>query len=73
EEYVARGGFSAREREIFSLIIRGMSNAEIAGALYITESTVKFHVGNIFKKSGHPSRAILTADYKLGTQRKFTD
>lgn len=73
EEYVARFGFSAREREIFSLIIRGMSNAEIAGALYITESTVKFHVGNIFKKSGHPSRAILTADYKLGTRRKFTD
>lgn len=73
EEYVVRFGFSAREQEIFALIIRGMSNAEIAGALYITESTVKFHVGNIFKKSGHPSRAILIANYKLGAKHKLTD
>lgn len=55
-----------REREIFALIMRGMSNAEIAGALYITESTVKFHVGNIFKKTGLASRSELIADYKLG-------
>jgi DNA-binding CsgD family transcriptional regulator len=46
--------------------MRGMSNAEIAGALYITESTVKFHVGNIFKKTGLASRSELIADYKLG-------
>lgn len=65
-EYVSRFGLSAREREIFALIIRGMSNAEIAGALYITESTVKFHAGNIFKKTGLASRSELITDYKLG-------
>ena len=68
-EYSARFGFSAREQEILALIIRGMSNAEIAGTLYITESTVKFHIGNIFKKSGFTRRSELITDYKLGNVR----
>lgn len=65
-EYVNRFGLSAREQDIFSFIIQGMSNAEIANALYITESTVKFHAGNIFRKTGLGSRLELIADYKLG-------
>jgi DNA-binding CsgD family transcriptional regulator len=69
-EYVSRSGLSIREQEIFALILQGMSNAEIAGALYITESTVKFHVGHIFKKTGTTNRSELIADYKLGN--KFT-
>lgn len=64
-EYVNRFGLSAREQEIFNLIIQGMSNTEIANALYVTESTVKFHVGNIFKKTGLGSRLELIAEYKL--------
>lgn len=64
--YVSKNGLSTREREILTLILRGMSNLEIAGTLYITESTVKFHVGNIFKKIGCSSRLDLIADYKLG-------
>lgn len=64
-EYVNRFGLSAREQDIFSFIIQGMSNAEIANTLYITESTVKFHAGNIFKKTGLGSRLELIADYKL--------
>lgn len=68
-EYVNRFGLSGREQEIFSLIIQGMSNTEISNALYITESTVKFHVGNIFKKTGLGSRLALIADYKLGDKR----
>lgn len=67
-EYGGRFGLSAREQEIFSLIIRGMSNAEIASVLYITESTVKFHAGNIFRKTGLGSRSALTADFKLGNK-----
>jgi DNA-binding CsgD family transcriptional regulator/MFS family permease len=69
-EYVNRSGLSTREQEIFALVIQGMSNAEIAGALYITESTVKFHIGRIFKKTGITNRSGLIADYKLGN--KFT-
>ncbi|NLV36932.1 MAG: helix-turn-helix transcriptional regulator [Clostridiaceae bacterium] len=65
-EYTSRFGMSAREQEIFSFIIQGMSNTEIANALYITDSTVKFHVGNIFKKTGFKSRLDLIAHYRLG-------
>lgn len=73
EEYVSRFGLSAREREIFALIIQGMSNAEISGALYITESTVKFHVGHIFKKTGFSNRSGLITDYKLGNKLTIYD
>jgi DNA-binding CsgD family transcriptional regulator/MFS family permease len=68
-EYVSRFGLSAREQEIFSFIIQGMSNTEIANTLYITESTVKFHASNIFKKTGLGSRLALITDYKLGDKR----
>ena len=67
-EYAARFGLSSREQEIFCLVIQGMSNAEIAAALYITESTVKFHAGNIFKKTGLTNRSELITDFKLGNK-----
>jgi DNA-binding NarL/FixJ family response regulator len=39
-----------REREVFELIAQGLSNAEIADRLYLTEGTVKTHVSHIFEK-----------------------
>lgn len=39
-----------REREVLQLILSGKSNGEIAQALFISESTVKTHVRNIFSK-----------------------
>lgn len=41
---------TAREREVFELIARGLSNPEIAGSLYLSEATVKTHVGHILAK-----------------------
>ena len=41
---------SAREREIFRLVARGLSNAEIAKELHISETTVKTHVTHILQK-----------------------
>ncbi|HSI15224.1 MAG TPA: response regulator transcription factor [Chthoniobacter sp.] len=41
---------SVREIEVLGRIVKGLSNKEIAGQLFITEATVKLHVGNILNK-----------------------
>ena len=41
---------SAREQEVFHLIARGLSNAEIGQELYISETTVKTHITHILQK-----------------------
>jgi DNA-binding NarL/FixJ family response regulator len=46
----AFGQLSDRERAVFSLIARGLSNGEIARELYISETTVKTHVTHILQK-----------------------
>ena len=41
---------SERERDVFRLMARGLSNGEIAQELYISETTVKTHVTHILQK-----------------------
>ena len=48
-----------RERSIAELVARQLSNKEIASALQITESTVKFHLSNIFGKLGVRTRQLV--------------
>ena len=48
-----------REQEVLQLILSGKSNREIAGTLFISESTVKTHTRNIFSKYDVGSRAEL--------------
>jgi two-component system, NarL family, nitrate/nitrite response regulator NarL len=43
-------GLTPREQEILSLVAAGLSNAEIAGRLWIVEGTVKNHLHNILEK-----------------------
>jgi DNA-binding CsgD family transcriptional regulator/MFS family permease len=59
--FEVKHGFSGRECEVFRLLIDGCSNLEIADKLYISESTVKFHVSNILKKTGRRNRTGITA------------
>lgn len=45
-----------REREVLVLLGKGMSNAEIGGELFISEQTVKTHVGKVLAKIGARDR-----------------
>jgi DNA-binding CsgD family transcriptional regulator len=52
---------SARERDVLHWVARGKTNAEIATALYITESTVRKHLQNSYMKLGVSSRTAAVA------------
>jgi DNA-binding NarL/FixJ family response regulator len=47
-----RQTLTSREHDVFSRIAAGMSNSEIAASLFLSEGTVKIHVGRILAKLG---------------------
>ena len=50
------GDLSARQGEILELVVEGLSNAEIAGRLYLSESTIKQHLRAVYKELGVRNR-----------------
>jgi DNA-binding NarL/FixJ family response regulator len=57
----AQPGLSVREKQILALVVMGLSNAEIAQTLFVTESTVKSHLSSAFTRLGVRSRNQATA------------
>jgi two-component system NarL family response regulator len=51
---------TARELEVLSLIVKGLTNSDIAGVLKISKGTVKIHVNNIYGKLGVNDRTQAT-------------
>ncbi|MET8629257.1 response regulator transcription factor [Kitasatospora sp. NPDC004669] len=49
-------GLTGREAEILTLMAQGMTNAEIAGTLFLSGNTVKTHINRIFTKTGSRDR-----------------
>lgn len=56
-----RGPLTKRETEVMSLLAAGLSNADIAGRLYISPRTAEHHVASILSKLGLRSRAEVAA------------
>jgi len=58
---LAKPTFSHREKQVLGLVVEGLTNREIAGHLYLAESTVKSHLMSAFAKLGVRSRKDATA------------
>jgi len=58
---IAPRPLSHREKQILALVVLGMTNREIAGKLFLAESTVKTHLSSAFRKIDARSRAEAVA------------
>jgi DNA-binding CsgD family transcriptional regulator/tetratricopeptide (TPR) repeat protein len=54
-------GLTARELEVLTLLADGLSNADIAGRLYLSDKTVGHHVSAVLRKLGEPTRSRAAA------------
>lgn len=65
DTFCLHNDLSAREREVLRMILDNRTNGEIAEALFITESTVKYHVRNVLQKAGCKNRGELQRKYTM--------
>ena len=54
-------GHTAREFEVLALLAQGLTNAQLADRLFLSEKTVDHHVSSVLRKLGEPNRAAAAA------------
>ncbi|MGB7295666.1 MAG: two-component regulator propeller domain-containing protein [Candidatus Aminicenantales bacterium] len=59
EDVIGAAGLTAREQEILRLVLRGAGNKDIARKLFISPSTARNHISNIYQKLGVKNRLEL--------------
>lgn len=64
EKALYKTGISPREYEVLQLIAEGLSNKEIAGRLFVSETTVKSHVSNLLVKLNAKRRTQAVSNAK---------
>jgi DNA-binding CsgD family transcriptional regulator len=68
-----RFGLTRREVEILRLSLEGLTVPRMAAQLFVTETTIKFHITNLLRKTGTTSRAELALELaNPAGQRQFT-
>ena len=64
EAFCLRNDLSNREREVLRMVVDNRANGEIAEALFVSQSTIKYHVRNILQKTGCKNRGELLQKYR---------
>ncbi|HEU4999461.1 MAG TPA: LuxR family transcriptional regulator [Lapillicoccus sp.] len=62
-QLVATEPLTSQETRVALLVAQGLSNREVAAALFLSPKTVEHHLGSVFRKRGYRSRAELAASF----------